>query len=76
MKINDVPIIIVNEFKNFQKYNIVYRNDKELLHTEEIDFLTFQELIQDESFKLILESSTMRTWKKVRHQKKSLFDDF
>lgn len=76
MKLSEAPIILVNEFKNFQKYNIVYKNEKEVLHTEEIDYQTFQSFIQDASFKLVLESATMRTWKKIRHQKKSLFDDF
>lgn len=70
----DAPIVMVNEFKDFGKYNIVYRNDKQIVHTEEIDYLTFLDLINDPNFRLVLESSTMRTWKKIRYRKQSLFD--
>lgn len=70
----EAPIVIINEFKEFGKYNIIFKNDKQIVHTEEIDYLTFLDYINDPNFILVLESATMRTWKKIRYRKQSLFD--
>ncbi len=70
----DASIVIINEFKEFGKYNIIYKNDKQIIYTHEIDYPTFLQFIKDPNFKLVLESATLRTWKKIRYRKQSLFD--
>jgi len=70
----EAPIVMVNEFKDFGKYNIVYKNQHQIVHTEEIDYYTFLSFINDPNFRLVLESATLRTWKKIRYRKQDLFD--
>lgn len=70
----EAPIVLINEFKEFGKYNIVFKNEKQIIHTEEIDYQTFIKFISDPNFRLVLESATMRTWKKIRYRKQNLFD--
>ncbi len=70
-----ITSIIVNFFIKFNKYNIVYKSHNQVIETSEISKEVFENIIMDPSYKIILESSTVITYKKIKEQQLDLFGE-
>jgi hypothetical protein len=67
--------VIVNFFIKYNKYKIVYKSHNQVIETSEISKEEFDNIIADTSYKIILESSTVITYKKIKEQQLDLFGE-